>query len=371
MNWIKKYKLYHIPFWALYHYAWWSFYSGDPVETATALISSASSFKYLFYVVFQAIGVYFCLYYLIPKFLKSGKYSLFLGSTFLTIIIVATCTLGGYYVNAHLVGADVYELYNMSPRSPFSFFKFNSLPSTISAFTLAISIKMAKSWIETNQRSQQLEKEKLETELKFLRSQFNPHFLFNTINSVFFLIDNNPVMASETLAKFSNLLRYQLYECNATSIPLNREIEYLESFVELEEIRLNKNFDINIDFPKQNNGDLMISPFILMPFVENAFKHVSHHHDKTNWIKIEISVSAKLLTFKVSNSTSDVFKSVKSPEEYSGIGLQNVTRRLELLYPQKYQLTIEELPKSYSTKLQLELSLSTVPAPKATQTIPV
>jgi len=354
----------------MYHYAWWYIYSGDFIQTAENIFTFPYVFKYIFYVFFQAIGVYFCLYYLIPKFLKKGKYLEFLLSTATTIFVIAICAMGGYYCSAYSAGKEVFELFNINPPSPLSIFKFNTMPSTLSVFTLALSIKLAKSWFETQQRSQELEKEKLETELKFLRSQFNPHFLFNTINSVFFLIDYNPVMASETLAKFSGLLRYQLYECNAPSIPLKREIEYLESFIELEEIRLNKDFDIRTNIQTNDIGNLNISPFILMPFIENAFKHVSHHHDETNWIDIELFIQNKELILKVSNSISDVFKSSKHPEEYSGIGLQNVQRRLELLYPKKYELEINESPKSYSTILKIKLSKSEINAPDKTQLNP-
>lgn len=104
-----------------------------------------------------------------------------------------------------------------------------AIPSTIASITLAMSIKLTKNWLQTERRKQLLEKEKLETELKFLKHQFNPHFLFNSINSIFFLIHKNPDMASASLAKFSELLRHQLYEYNDQQIPLHKEISYLET----------------------------------------------------------------------------------------------------------------------------------------------
>ncbi len=117
------------------------------------------------------------------------------------------------------------------------YFQINALPSSVAATTLGMSIKLTKNWIQSRRREQELEKEKLETELKFLRSQFNPHFLFNTINSIFVLIHKNPVMASESLAKFSDILRYQLYECNEHCIPLGQELNYLENFIELQRLQ--------------------------------------------------------------------------------------------------------------------------------------
>ena len=355
MNWILKYKLYHIPFWAAYHYAWWSIYAGDPIEVATGIFSSGQIFKYLFYVIFQAIGVYFCLYYLFPKFLEKGKYRLFLLYVLMSIIVISFCIIGGYYLSAHLANENVFELYNVNPPSIFSFFKFNTLPSTISVFTLGMSIKLAKNWIQAQKRERLLEKEKLETELKFLKSQFNPHFLFNTINSVFFLIDNNPVMASETLAKFSGLLRYQLYECNEPTISLDRELEYLKGYIELQEIRLNDNVEVFHEIIYAKEKECMIAPFILMPFVENSFKHVSHHSDTQNWIHIQLSLQEDVLTLQVSNSRSEIYKQTDSNLEEGGIGLKNVKRRLALLYPDQYELDITEEGAQYIARLKIQL----------------
>ncbi len=114
--------------------------------------------------------------------------------------------------------------------------------------TLAMSVKLTKNWIQARQKHQVLEKEKLETELKFLRSQFNPHFLFNTINSIFVLINKDQEQARESLAKFSDLLRYQLYECNEYEDPIAQEIRYLLNFVELEKLRQDStNLDLTVD----------------------------------------------------------------------------------------------------------------------------
>jgi two-component system, LytTR family, sensor kinase len=229
-HWFIKYKLYHIPFWFAYHIMWWIITVGSVSAVANNIINSAYSIKFLFYVIFQAAGVYFNLYYLIPKFLKKGHYAKYITFLLLTIIVVATFIVSGYYFSAYLSSLSFRELYNQDPANFMEFFSINALPSTVASITLAMSVKLTKNWIDSERRQHILEKEKLETELKFLKSQFNPHFLFNTINSIFVLIHKNPDLASESLATFSALLRYQLYECNENEIELSKELLFLDNF---------------------------------------------------------------------------------------------------------------------------------------------
>ncbi len=229
----------------------------------------------------------------------------------------------------------------------------------MASMTLAMSIKLTKNWVQTQRRQQLLEKEKLETELKFLKYQFNPHFLFNTINSIFFLIHKNPHMASASLAKFSDLLRYQLYECNDKQIPLEKEIAYLENFIELEKLRQNNNFEVTLQTHQSGHEPLGIAPFILMTFVENAFKHVSKHTHTLNWINIQVTVNQQQLYFSIANSRS--YDAPADVVAYGGIGLQNVQRRLDLLYSGQYALDIQSDPASFAVKLRLNLSELAVP----------
>ena len=246
-------------------------------------------------------------------------------------------------------------LYNLTSKNSFSYpFLVNALPSTVASTTLAMSIKLAKNWLQTQRRQQVLEKEKLEAELKFLKNQFNPHYLFNTINSIFFLIHKNPDQASASLAKFSELLRYQLYECNDQQIPLGKEIGYMENFIELEKLRQNNNMDISVELNYRHGGDAVIAPFILMTFVENAFKHVSRHADKPNWIKINLQLQDHQLVLVVANSTA--LNEPASLPYYGGIGLENVQRRLDLIYPDKYNLDIANRGDNFEIRLILQLT---------------
>lgn len=302
----------------------------------------------------QALGVYFNLYYLIPRFLQRGKYLIYIPALLLTILLTSSGIIGGYYVNASIVGVPFQELFKVAPTEFFQLFKNNALPSTLASMTLAMSIKLTKNWISSEKRRNEVEKENLKTELKFLRSQYNPHFLFNTINSIFVLIHKNQDMASDSLAKFSELLRYQLYECNEPEISLSQELNYLKNHIELETLRQElSNLDLQTELDSSNTQGLKIAPFLLMPFVENAFKHVSHHTDSRNWIHISSHTTNNRLQLKVSNSKPKL--SVTKTPESSGLGLTNVRRRLELLYPNSHKLEVLKTNTTYKASLEITL----------------
>jgi sensor histidine kinase YesM len=355
-HWFIRYKLYHIPFWMLYNYVLWALYTGSAYEAVREQYFSAFWAKCLFYTIFPAFAVYFNLYYLIPRYLQKGQYSWYILFLALTIIASSFLIVPGYFVTAWLAGSNAKKIFGMTwdLNSFYNAAKTEPLKSTIAAITLGMSIKLTKNWIETQRRQQALEKEKLETELKFLKYQFNPHFLFNSINSIFFLIHKNPDMASASLAKFSELLRHQLYECNDEQIPLSKEVAYLENFIELEKLRQNPNLQVNVNIDEGYSSGIGIAPFILMTFVENAFKHVSKHKTEPNWISIGLALAGMQLSFTVSNSAGK--NESRDVVNYGGIGLKNVQRRLDLVYPDQYKLDIHDNGNSFSVRLDLQLS---------------
>ncbi|MDR6941436.1 sensor histidine kinase [Mucilaginibacter pocheonensis] len=358
-SWLFKYKLYHIPFWCVYHYMWWLLAVGNPVVAASSMFFSAYSVKILSYVIFQALAVYFNLYFLIPRFLEKNRLTEYIIYLAITIVCASSLINTGYYLSAFLAGCTVKKMFGPEAGN-FSHFYNTSLPSTVASMTLAMSIKLTKNWIQTERRQQLLEKEKLETELKFLKYQFNPHFLFNSINSIFFLIHKNPDMASASLAKFSELLRYQLYECNDQQISLNKELAYLENFIELEKLRQNNDVNVTFDLDEPVTDHLEIAPFILMTFVENAFKHVSKHTGGSNWINIKLTSDQQQLHLFIANSTSP--GEVNEVLNYGGIGLKNVKRRLDLIYPGQYVLDIQNSTNRFEVRLQLTLAEMRLPS---------
>jgi two-component system, LytTR family, sensor kinase len=224
---------------------------------------------------------------------------------------------------------------------------FSSTAGTVGGLGAA---KLIADRIRKDKLEQQIEKEKLEHELRYLKAQVNPHTLFNAINSIYVLIEKDAKLAGDTLIRLSNLLRFQLYECSADNISIEQELEYLTNFIELEKIRKGKKVKVCVEKQGSFSGYL-IAPFVLIPFIENAFKHVSMFRDKPNEIKIEFSKDQEKLNVSISNTVDN-----KVDESGGGIGLKNVSRRLELLYPQQHDLKISKTAELFHINLTLLIS---------------
>lgn len=360
-HWFFRYKLYHIPFWCLYHYIWLTVAFGNPFKAAANIVFLPYGLKYLFYVVLEALAVYFNLYFLIPKYLQTRRYTVYFASLTVTILTTALMIVCSYYLSSGLTGKTLQELYGNGSNC-FYYFLGYALPSAFASMTLAMTIKLLRNQMQQERREQQLEKERLETELKFLKHQFNPHFLFNSINSIFILIRKNPQMASSALAKFSDLLRHQLYECNDPQIPLSKEIEYLKNFIELEKLRQSSALKVEFIAEHFYADHLGIAPFILMTFVENAFKHVSREQNVNSNIQIHLSLDGFLLDMTLTNTIGE-----ETGSGVGGIGLENVKRRLDLVYPGQHSLFIDQTDLLYTVHLQLTLKeMALLPVPEIT-----
>ena len=199
-----------------------------------------------------------------------------------------------------------------------------------------------------------MENERLTAELNFLKAQINPHFLFNTLNNLYYLAYTQSSNTTEVIAKLSQMMRYMIYDSNYPLVPLSKEIEYMENYISLERLRLNDEIPIKFVREGGNSQEFLIAPLIFITFLENAFKHgVSNNHPKA-WVNISIRIQGKECVYKVQNSKLPFTK--PEAEEKSGIGLQNVKRRLELSYPGKHRLTVENLQDSYSVQLNIEIS---------------
>jgi LytS/YehU family sensor histidine kinase len=314
-----------------------------------------------FYVVFQAVGVYFNFNSLMPKYLETRRYTKYALLVLATVLITAACIVSGYYVSALASDKSFRELFGIEPANYMYLFEFSALPLTVGSMTLAIILKVAKNRIQSQWNEQQLEKNQLETELKLLRMQFNPHFLFNTTNAILTLINKNPRQASDSLAKFADLLRYQLYECNVQQISLTTELNYIENFVTLEKLRQGGATHVMLAVDKPHISFLTISPFIIMPFVENAFKHAAHLVKGKSWINIVARQDYEHLYLFVSNSTSPNNPSTppsgngQQKSNSKGIGLRNVRRLLESQYPNCHKLRITRSDNQFRVELRMRL----------------
>jgi two-component system, LytTR family, sensor kinase len=186
----------------------------------------------------------------------------------------------------------------------------------------------------------------------FLKSQVNPHFLFNAINSVYVLIRINPELASETLIKLSNLLRSQLYDFSAEKIKIQQELEYLKNYIELEKIRKGERLQLTFE-EGEGLEDFSIAPLVLIPFLENCFKHLSTHTDRPNVVKVKIGLEGNFLLAYFYNTTEP--KGKNQVRNTGGIGLVNIKRRLELLYPKAHWLETNETEDNYEVNLKIRI----------------
>jgi two-component system LytT family sensor kinase len=290
------------------------------------------------------------LFLLIPRYLGKGKFIAYAALLLVSMLVASVGIVAGYYLPAVLSHRTIEQLYGPG-RCAYYFFG-NALSVLFAGVVVTTSIMLTVIRVRSQRRQQQLEKEQLEAELNFLKQQFNPHFLFNTINSIFFLIRKKPDTAAESLARFSDLLRYQLYECDDTRILLSKEVEYIKNSIELERLRQNDDVSVSCELDTGSMDELYVAPFILMTFVENAFKHVSRETGGVNRIAIRLALFGRELALSVSNSVSS---GNQGRRPAGGIGLRNVRRRLDLLYPARHRLDIQRDAATFEVRLYLEL----------------
>ena len=212
---------------------------------------------------------------------------------------------------------------------------------------MASVFKYAKdSWLRS--------KEQKETELRHLKSQLNPHFLFNTLNNLYGLAVVKSDKLPPLMLKLSELLRYSVYDTEQTFVQLEKELTYLKNYVELEKIRLNE--DVTIEFNQSGDfSNQQIAPLLLIVFVENSFKHFSYKRNESGFIIINLSNRENILSLSIKNSIDSTIYAENKKSK--GIGLSNVQKRLNMLYPKKHQLEIRHESDFYEVYLKIDLSL--------------
>lgn len=290
-----------------------------------------------------ALMIYITNYILIPKLLYRQQYVWF-AIVFITMILTTS------FIKMNILGRllDNPALYNWSVNIKERLYD-NILPH----FFLVIAgaaLQLMLDYRKLQQRMAETAKEKAETELNFLKSQINPHFVFNSLNTVYFLIDKVNTSAREALHKFSEMLRYQLYETKGEKIPIEKEIHYLKDYTDLQQLRKDEKYAVEFNY-SNDVKEFFIEPLLLIPFVENAFKHISHRQESINYVKIEMSRMNGAFYFNIENSKEQVFSSPAN----GGIGMANVKRRLELLYPGKHELSVHETADKFLVELKLQI----------------
>ena len=270
------------------------------------------------------IMVYTIIYFLVPKYLLKRKFLYF----FIGLIcLAAICFLVYTGISQLSIGKfkDLRRSYFTVGRNIMPFLHVGGI---------ALSIKLLQYWYIQKQYTLEAEKQKAVAELKLLRAQLHPHFLFNTLNNLYSHTLEKSENAPDIVLKLSALLRFMIYESNVSRIPLKKEIELLKNYIALEQMRYGDWLDISVSV-SGNIKHHQIAPLILLPFLENAFKHGTSKQIDQCWISLDITVIESLMRFKLVNSIEPIAK--KKKKEAGGLGLQNVERRLELLYKDRYR----------------------------------
>jgi two-component system, LytTR family, sensor kinase len=301
----------------------------------------------------QFIFTYTTLYWLIPAFLlkRERQYGWF---WLVLAVVLAVCSVvywqGTYYL--FLVHKSPNKLAEETPWDVSRLIQ--SAFYLLCTSSLLIAFYMIRYAFRQQALNQQLVIVNQTIELKSLRDQINPHFLFNTLNNLYGLTSINPRQAGEVVLRLSQLMQYMLYEGNLTTVPLQQEITYLENYLALERIRYGSNLHLAFQQSGLTEG-VRIAPLLLLPFVENAFKHGLSRQLGDAWLQIQLTVTSHELTFKVENSKPESPDTVDNPTD-EGIGLPNVAKRLDLLYPNRHRLRQLSGTDTFLTTLTLTLT---------------
>jgi two-component system, LytTR family, sensor kinase len=292
---------------------------------------------------FFAMIVYLNIYYIFPNYIKQKNLA-----KHLTWLLLASAMITP--IKALLL-FNMKQFFDISYNLENQFFIFLG---TFFVVVLSTIYSILKDWIHSQNEKQELVNQQLQSELKFLKSQINPHFLFNTLNSLYALTLKKSDLAPEVVLKLSEMMRYMLYECNEKSVPLEKEVNYLINYLELEKVRHGKKIKINFN----QSGEITnqeISPLMFIPFVENCFKHGVSNQIAEAFVDINLMVEKKSIEIHIENSKHAAMPGVISKKS-GGIGLINVKRRLDLLYPNAYNIEVLDTPITYKVILKINLT---------------
>ena len=286
---------------------------------------------------------YFNYGYLLPRWLarpRSGRFLLAFGGAL------------GLAVALKVELARAYSPLAVPPAYVFSTgFVVATTLSTLFVVLFVAMLRFAVGWFELEAKTKALENAQLTTELQFLKAQINPHFLFNTLNNLYYLAYTQSPNTPEVVAKLAQMMRYLLEESNQPTVPLTQEIAFMRSYLHLEELRLNHPIPLTFTVEGESAG-VVIAPLILMTFLENAFKHGVRNNDPTAWVRVQLRVTPTGCDYTVANGRP----TAPNPALLPGTGLLNVRRRLALSYPGRHALRLDDTPAQYQAHLTIQLT---------------
>lgn len=333
----------------IYHWAFW--FTLLCILTVMEMRSGDESFLFYFsneliVVIFYAIIYYFNSEYLIPQYLTQNKMWVYMGLLIASAILITPIKI--FILFKKLNGLPDFQADLVNNQA------YYYLISLITAGVSTI-VKITTDWAKQLQVQQELETRTMQTELNFLKSQINPHFLFNTLNSLYALTLKKSDEAPEVVIKLSEMMRYMLYECNEQKVLLSKEIGYIRNYLDLEGLR-HKKLDIRFHV-EGNTHDMTIAPLIFIAFIENAFKHGAANHISDGFVHIQMHIEDNEVNLYVENSKPEKQPTIEHKRKSGGIGLVNVKRRLDILYPNNYHLDIYDNPNTYGVNLWLKLAV--------------
>ncbi len=309
-------------------------------------------FEYIgFKVALQFLLSVIILYFLVPKLLHKKKNTLFVFATLFFIYVIQTLYS---IVRVHYFEMQYPEVYKFKP--PYILWdRMTSFIAFISNITWVVFpsiILIALKYYRDQKEIIELKEQKKATELNLLKNQLNPHFLFNTLNNLYALALKKSDKTPEVIAKLSEMLDYMLYQCKDNYVSINKEIELLENYIALEKVRYGNRVDVSFEKNIQNN--VHIAPLILLTFVENAFKHGISQELNKGFIELDILATEKEIVFKLKNSKPKE-SIANGTSNKKSIGMQNTEKQLDLLYPNAYQLEVNDAILEYTLELKLQL----------------
>lgn len=310
----------------------------------------------LLMVIPQLFLAYPILYFILPRYFLKRKY---LQAFFLTLVLwffVGCLTLFfTMRVNQQVIAFLLPEKYIPETQRPEAATFFMALMSAMKGsmlgVTATVGLKLMKHWYLKEHRNMLLQKENAKSQLQLLTAQVHPHFLFNTLNNIFSVTQKESPKGSKMIMGLSDMLRYILYEGQKSYVLLQQELLMIQEYIALEKIRYGNKLDVHMSFPQQTDG-VYIAPLLLLPFVENCFKHGASHVLENPWINLTIELKDTTLVMKLMNGKAPAGKEPRKP----GIGIANVRQRLHLLYKDRHELQVTEDEEIFVVDLQLALT---------------
>lgn len=348
----------HVAFWLFWILFQGLLYAFVGITSSNAFfmrlpVSMLDSFIFIFAHMFLA---YCLMYVVIPRFLLKQRYWQTACLTLVVFLLTGLLSAFlGIYVVEPLHARLAYMNYYTGPPNTYDvnmcLALLAGLRGGLTVGGIAATIKLMKYWYVKEQRNLQLQKENIAAQLQLLKAQVHPHFLFNTLNNIYSYTQNTSSKASKLITDLSSMLRFILYECNQPSVALSKELKMIQDYMSLEKVRYGNKLELHVNVPSDTTG-LQIAPLLLLPLVENCFKHGTSNMLEQPWISLSVSLKGNQMHMKLLNGKAD---SPQERKKTSGIGIANVQKRLALLYPGKHELTITNDEDVFILNLKIEL----------------